>query len=176
MRLCCVFVQERYITISWSLLTSSLYSKVWLFVNSSGINLKHSRCIVFELAAFLLYVCISAVGDSVHRTYFTICPVCEDTSGRAGEGKETQHSFEELGLLDGNNHHGRKTRLKIATASLWHCGRLQFFHRWLFHAHIRTRKVDMEVTFRCKRLITFLVGGGLISTLLLNWIQAASSA
>lgn len=121
-------------------------------------------------------VCISAVGDSVHRTYFTICPVCEDTSGRAGEGKETQHSFEELGLLDGNNHHGRKTRLKIATASLWHCGRLQFFHRWLFHAHIRTRKVDMEVTFRCKRLITFLAGGGLISTLLLNWIQAASSA
>lgn len=26
-----------------------------------------------------------------------------------------QHSFEELGLLDGNNHCGRKTRLKIAT-------------------------------------------------------------
>ncbi len=43
------------------------------------------------------------------------CPVCEDAGGCAGEGKETQHSFEEQGLLDGNNHSGRKTRLKIAT-------------------------------------------------------------
>lgn len=43
------------------------------------------------------------------------CPVCEDRGGWAEEGKETQHSFEELGLLDGNNHRGRKTRLKIAT-------------------------------------------------------------
>lgn len=34
---------------------------------------------------------------------------------RAREGKEMQHSFEELGFLDWNNHCGRKTRLKIAT-------------------------------------------------------------
>lgn len=43
------------------------------------------------------------------------CPVCEDRGGCAGEGKETQHSFEELDHLDGNNHCGRKTRLKITT-------------------------------------------------------------
>lgn len=43
------------------------------------------------------------------------CRACEDRAGCAGEGKEMQHSFEELGLLDGNNHCGRKTRLKIAT-------------------------------------------------------------
>lgn len=43
------------------------------------------------------------------------CPVCEDRGGHAGEGKETQHSFEELDLLDGNNSHGKKTRMKITT-------------------------------------------------------------
>lgn len=68
----------------------------------------------WTLAAFPT-VCIATVGDSVHRTYFTTCCACEDRAGCAGEGKETQHSFEELGLLDGNNHCGRKTRLKIAT-------------------------------------------------------------
>lgn len=56
---------------------------------------------------------ISSVGDLVHRTYCMTCPVCEDTGGCAGEGKETQHSFEELCYLKGNNHCGRKTRLKI---------------------------------------------------------------
>lgn len=43
-------------------------------------------------------VLTAPVGDTVHRTYFTVCPVCEDKSGWAGEGKETQHSFEEPGL------------------------------------------------------------------------------
>lgn len=43
------------------------------------------------------------------------CPVCDDGGGRAPEGKETRHSVKELDLLDGNNSHGSKTRMKIAT-------------------------------------------------------------
>ena len=89
-------------------------------------------------------VCIATVGDLVHRTYFTTCPVCEDRGGRAGEGKETQHSFEELGLLDGNNHSGRKTRLKITADLVRHRGSLRFFHHRLFYAHIRTHRADMD--------------------------------
>lgn len=41
--------------------------------------------------------------------------------GRAGEGKETEHSFEELGFLEWNNQCGRKTRLKIATDTVEGC-------------------------------------------------------
>lgn len=100
------------------MLTTSLYSKVRSCLTSS----KHIKleCKPQTLASVLSLnsgcfptVCIATVGDLVHK-YFMTCPVCEDTGGWAREGKETQHSFEELGLLEGNNHCGRKTKLKIA--------------------------------------------------------------
>lgn len=72
------------------------------------------------------------------------CPVCEDRGGHAGEGKETQHSFKELDLLDGNNSRGKKNKDENNHRLLWHCGRLQFFHHWLLYAHIRTHRGDME--------------------------------
>lgn len=62
-------------------------------------------------------VCIAPVSVLGRRTYVMTCPLCWDGDGWAGQGKETQHSFKERRYLNGNNHSGRKTRLKIA--ALW---------------------------------------------------------
>ena len=150
--MCCVFVPE----------TQSVRSDLgWHYSNAAVVSELSWACkakapFVSELLAAFPTECTLTVGDLVHGTYFTSCPACVDSGGwgQRREGKEMQHSFEELGFLDGNNHMWKKNKAENSCSdTVEGCNSSTV---WLFYAHIRIYKVELDC---CKWRLPLAVKG-----------------
>lgn len=116
--------------------------KVWSCLNSSKrgkLECKpRTQCIVFVswLAAYCMYIYCRWLSsqDILHVLFVRIGVLCWRREGNAA-------FFRGAWLFGREQSLWRKN--KAENRLLWHCGRLQFFHRWWFYAHIRTHKVNM---------------------------------
>ncbi len=138
----CVFVHEWYLT-SPDPYRRQVFTQRCGRVWTLSVDLNHSQCIVFEL--WLPSYCMYS-----YCRWLSSQDIFHDLSCLWGCGwlrwrrEGNAAFFRGAGPFGREQSQWKKNKAENSHRLLWHGGRLQFFHRRVFYAHIRTHKEDAE--------------------------------